>query len=379
MFLLLICGMFLRPDRWSLDSLISARFPAWPFAPEKYRGPDLSGYARKLVLLLVMFTLFAGGVAKLWHGGIAWLDGVSLYFYLQNLNEPKTWFGSSMLQFLMQHPSVVVSLSWWIIGLELGVLGTLFYARLRWPFAINAWAFHLGIWFLMLPRYWPQMICYLLLVPWEGLRVSRPKELLQVISGWRKPPMVPQQPLPSPLTQAALSGLASVISLALLGTMLVQREWFPLTHVPMYSSYVSSERLGAFPKTDYGNLEALARIAAVADNDSQPWWIKFEIERRIFLDGVGGRGAIQEGLPGFPQGVVEKYLWTRRISYALLDDLRRGSTDSGAQFQSCQRMLDAVADRILHRPEWVDCDEFSLVFVEINGSRRRLGTIKRSE
>jgi hypothetical protein len=42
-------------------------------------------------------------------------------------------------------------------------------------------------------------------------------------------------------------------------------------------------------------------------------------------------------------------------------------------------MLDAVADRILDRPEWVDFDEFSLVFVENEGSRRRLGTIKRAE
>jgi len=46
MFLLLVCGIFLRPDRWSLDALLSARFPAWPFAPERYQGPDLSGYAR---------------------------------------------------------------------------------------------------------------------------------------------------------------------------------------------------------------------------------------------------------------------------------------------------------------------------------------------
>lgn len=379
MFLLLVCGIFLRPNRWSLDALVAARWPAWPFAPAKYSGPDLSGYARKLVLLLVMFTLFAGGVAKLWHGGIAWLDGASLYFYLQNLNDPKTLFGPRLLQLLMQNPSLVVLLSWWTIALELGALFTLFYARLRWPFAINAWAFHLGIWLLMLPRYWPQMICYLLLVPWEGLRFNKPKELFQTISGWRKPPIVPQQPLPSDLTQATLSVLASIISLALLGTMLVQREWFPLTHVPMYSAYVSSERLGAFRKTDYGNLEALARIAALADNDSQPWWIKFEIAGKMFLGGDGCHGANQTGISGFPQGVVEKYLWTRRTSYALLDDLRESSTDTGAQFQSCQRMLDAVADRILHRPEWIDFDEFSLVFVENDGSRRRLGTIKRTE
>ena len=379
MFLLLVCGIFLRPDRWSLDALVAARWPAWPFAPAKYRGPDLSGYARKLVLLLVMFTLFAGGVAKLWHGGIAWLDGASLYFYLQNHNNPKTWFGPRLLQFLMQHPSVVVLLSWWTIALELGALLTLFYARLRWPFAINAWAFHLGIWFLMLPRYWPQMICYLLLVPWEGLRLSKPKELLQTLSGWRKPSVVPHQTLPSALTQATLSVLASVITFVLLGTMLLQREWFPLTHVPMYSSYVSSQRLGAFRKADYGDLEALARIAAVADNDSQPWWIKYEIERKMFLDGASGRGAMQEGLLGFPQGVVERFLWARRISYSLLDDLRKGATVSGAQFQNTQAMLDAVADRILDRPEWVDFDEFSLVFVENEGSRRRLGTINRAE
>jgi hypothetical protein len=99
----------------------------------------------------------------------------------------------------------------------------------------------------------------------------------------------------------------------------------------------------------------------------------------MFLDGASGRGAMQEGLLGFPQGVVERFLWARRISYSLLDDLRKGATVSGAQFQNTQAMLDAVADRILDRPEWVDFDEFSLVFVENEGSRRRLGTIKRAE
>jgi len=326
-----------------------------------------------------MYTLFAGGVAKLWNGGISWLDGSSLYFYLQNLNEPKTWLGTRMLKFLMEHPSAVAILSWYTIGFELGAIATLFYARLRWPVTINAWAFHLGIWFLMLPRYWPQMICYLLLIPWEGLTLSKPKEVLRILSGRRAAPDVRQQPLPSALSQVALSVLPSAISLALIGTILAQREWFPLTNVPMYSSYVSSERLGAFPRADYGYLEALAEIASVADNDRQPWWIKFEIENKIYLEGTGDHGTMQGRLPGFPEAVVEKYLWTRRISYALLDDLRNGSTDSGAQFEFCQGMLDALSKRILQRPEWVNLDEFSLVFEENDGSLRRLGMIKRSK
>lgn len=377
MYLLLVCGIFLRSDRCSLDGLLSRWWPAWPFNPDHGSGPDLSGFARKLILLLAVFTLFAAGVAKLVHGGIAWMDGKPLLYYLGNLNDPKMSFGFWLHGFLMVHPSAVTALSVGTIILELGSIVTLFSARTRWPFFLCAWAFHLGIWFLMIPRYWPQMACYLLLVPWEALRVNSAAELLQVLSGWKKPPPAPKACLPGAAVQTGLSLLVTGICLALVATMVVQREWFPLTHVPMYSSYVSQQRLGEFPKTDYGDLAALARIAAVADNDGQPWWIKFEIERKTRLIGRSAQASSGVALDGFPGNVVDKYLWTRRISYALLDDLREGSQPANAAFRDCQRKLDAIEGRIFGKHEWMTFDEFTLVFLENDGSQRALASIRR--
>jgi hypothetical protein len=65
---LLACGFLCRPDRWSLDHAISRHFPRWPYKPFGTHAGDLSGYARKLVLLFAVYSLSAAGVAKMCNG-----------------------------------------------------------------------------------------------------------------------------------------------------------------------------------------------------------------------------------------------------------------------------------------------------------------------
>lgn len=48
---LLILAVFAPRGPVSADGLISRAMPSWPFNPDRRAGPDVSGYARKLVML----------------------------------------------------------------------------------------------------------------------------------------------------------------------------------------------------------------------------------------------------------------------------------------------------------------------------------------
>jgi hypothetical protein len=78
--LLFLC--LARSDRdFSLDALIRQKWPGW-MGGNLRQGIGTSGLPRKLVLLVAVHTLFAGGVSKLREGGWQWIDGHSLQSYI---------------------------------------------------------------------------------------------------------------------------------------------------------------------------------------------------------------------------------------------------------------------------------------------------------
>ena len=77
-FAIIVLGLTHRPTAWSLDAVLARRWPSTRLA----RRPDRSAFGRQLILLYAVFTLVAGGVAKLVDGGWRWLDGRSIQWYL---------------------------------------------------------------------------------------------------------------------------------------------------------------------------------------------------------------------------------------------------------------------------------------------------------
>lgn len=380
MYVLLACGFLLRPDKWSLDFLIARIIPQWPFNPEKRSSCDLSGFLRKLVLLLSVYTLFAAGVAKIWQGGLAWLDGRPLHTYIGAIAEPRFSFSHDLVEFLLRNPPVLMALSIWTICLEIGVILTLFFPRLRWPFFINAWLFHLGIFLILRPRYWPQMSCYLLLVPWEAFRGESLWKIWRPLLGLKIPPSPGSTaPLPGMPAQTGVVISATLLCAILLTTILSRREWFPMTHIPMYSSYVSDERIDEFKRSEFGTPSGLRQVASLTDNHRVTWWSKFEMEKRVQLYGRSQAGDWNTLATDFPGNIVDKFLWAPRLRDAVLDDMRQPglSVEMPNTTPNTQRTLDSIRERILSRKEWLPYDEFALLLKSDEGETWVLAKISR--
>jgi hypothetical protein len=361
---LLAIGILCRPDRWSLDHVISNRFPSWPFSTSQEHTEDLSGFARKLVLLFLVYSLFAAGVTKIRTGGLAWMDGQSLLYYLSHSDVTRTSLGRPLRAFLLEHPTVVTGLSVGTILLEIGSLFALFITRLRWPLILCAWAFHVGIFLLMPPKYGPQMICYLMVAEWSIFTSASRSHLLVSLAGWRAPPKTySAAPLPRPGVQLAVIFSSSVISGLLLMTVCAQREWFPLSHVPMYSSYNSPDRIGPFPRGLYGSMPGLRQVGrSTAENVALPHGTNNELRKRVVLFGINFDGSREDLRQGFPSAVIDERLWTPRLRNALFDDLRAGVADHAPKPRS-QKVLDAVRDKLLGIPKWSSFLRFELVFL----------------
>lgn len=149
----------------------------------------------------------------------------------------------------------------------------------------------------------------------------------------------------------------------LLGTLCVRCEWFPFSHVPVYSSYHAPERIGPFPRGLYGSMPGLRQVALhTADHATLPHGTNNELRKRMVLFGLHPDGSRESLQSGFPSAVIDERLWILRLRNAWFDDLRDGATDHGPKPRS-QKMLDALRDKVLAMPAWSRFQRFELVFL----------------
>ena len=143
----------------SLDNWLHDRYPhLWPFHSTLDSTSFLhTGFARKLILLSSIATLFYGGITKILNGGWKWLNGRSLAYYVSSEENGR----SALLKKLM-HTQPVLSffLAVSSIVLECGAVLALWNQWWRPIILANAAAFHFGIWLTMWPNYAPQTFCY---------------------------------------------------------------------------------------------------------------------------------------------------------------------------------------------------------------------------
>lgn len=276
---LLWFGLFAAPDaRWSLDAVLARRFRGYPFRPERRGTLAASGFARKLVLVCSSYILFAAGVSKLREAGLAWADGQSLQHYLlYYTGERKAGFGW-LFDALVAHPWAAVAASLGTLLIELGAPAAIFLPRLRIPLLLAASLLHAGIAAVMIPRYFPQSVCYLAAADWSGLGRA-----------WRSRRGGRQDPARDPPAGATLavwrSGLAAALGCGLAGVLLVGLwrglEWYPLTTIPMYSSYFSEGVIAGYPAEYLESREGLVEVSRRYLRTQQPWILKFHLPRLV--------------------------------------------------------------------------------------------------
>lgn len=265
MYSLLALSLAVRNTKWSVDYHLAKRFAWYPKPPTS--GIGSTGFARKLILLFAVFTLFAGGVSKMLCSGPAWMDGRSLQYQISSTsNAHLTW----LYEFLIHNLWACTLLSVATMVLELGAIFALFSRLARHIVVAGASLFHIGIFLVMDPVYWYQMWCYTLLVDWgrieahikgraytsdeSGAVDSAPTGNLvpeadsgaiggsNSSDGRRTAPESIQPPRRGTSARNAALLAATCICTLLVFVMILQIEWWPLSHIPMYSEDASQYR-----------------------------------------------------------------------------------------------------------------------------------------
>ena len=215
---LLIVALARTRDRWSVDFHLQALAARWGWrkaAPEPRRG---TGLPLKLILVLVTGLFFSAGIAKLLNAGPAWLDGSTICGTIATRGRLSAFGG-----FLADHAWACAGIATASLLFELAAPLALLSRNLRFAFVMAAWLFHLGIWSVMYPAYFGAMWCYLLFLELPGRRGAAASET---------PPRI----VAATATQRRAGVALSVgMLVAILSVALLRVEWWPISHIPMYS------------------------------------------------------------------------------------------------------------------------------------------------
>lgn len=209
-------------DRWA-----SQRWGAsYPFAPVCASAATsnsivCSGFARKLVLLFGISTLFFGAITKFINGGLAWLDGESLSYYVSSEENGRS---VTLKNLMHKHRWISLALSLASIGLEAGSIVAVFFPATRPLILVSAAGMHLGIWLTMWPNYFPQTLCYALGMSWSWFGERSAGELFKFDPSSN-----------STLLMVCWLAVSLWIFLGMVACLRI--EWWPLTGIPMYSFY----------------------------------------------------------------------------------------------------------------------------------------------
>ncbi|MGW2088315.1 hypothetical protein [Streptomyces sp. NPDC001880] len=261
----LLCMSFSVSYDFSLDGLL-ARHTAWPLLLSE-DSVLTSGFAPTLLLVMLAYTMFAGGVAKVRYGWHGWRDGSALRFYLEQSAPVARWPWLSRL--MTESPALCRLAAWGTLVLELGSLAAIFSSELRLPLILGWVCLHLGILCVMMPAYWVQMWCYLLLLDWPWL--------VSLVTGDTP---APHATTPDGAGATVLASIGWLLAAALLYVLVTESEQWPFTSVPMYSNGTrAADRLPLPPRA-----ELHARALRAAKGRHRAWqraWVDEEYTEDI--------------------------------------------------------------------------------------------------
>ena len=196
----------------SIDAWIGARWVAYPDLEPDWNIMR-SGFASKMILFVGAYTLVAGGIAKVRNGGVGWFRAPSFFFYI---GDPKHTRLPWLVSWMERNPLAVSAMALGSVVFEIGSVVPMFLAETRPYWVVLAIGFHVGIWLLMSPKYFPQSLTYLVVI-------SGPE-----IGGGVEPAAVD-------LSTALGAAVGVLFAVSHIGAVAWRYEGWPLTHIPMYS------------------------------------------------------------------------------------------------------------------------------------------------
>ncbi len=195
---LLILAFAPGSDAWSLDRVfktLGSREEKESFW-NRLRGPLVSAWGLRLILVLLALTYFSAGLSKIRYSGLKWADGKTLGFYmngssisqLQQFSGPirpsskqlwKDGFGienylyatpgTKLSRRLAQNAGFMAILSVFTLVTELGFPLVLLGGFFQTIFLLAAASFHAGSHHLMGVNFDPWLYVCLILVDWKTL------------------------------------------------------------------------------------------------------------------------------------------------------------------------------------------------------------------
>jgi hypothetical protein len=240
---------------FSLDGLL-AQYVNWPLlVPDQ--SAFTSGFAPKLLLLFLSYIMFAGGVSKLLYGGLGWLNGDALRFYVKY--SPSRW--PFMTKLLVGSPVLCRVLASLTVLIELLAPVAIFVPSWRIPLVVCWIWLHIGILCVMRPMYLVQMWCYLLLIV---------------------PSLTDHSSTTSAVSLGGLFTAVGMLACVVLITVLIrQSEEWPFTSVPMYSNGLTNGAVRAPSES-----ELYDRAVRAQRNQHRAWqraWLPVEAMEEIVV------------------------------------------------------------------------------------------------
>lgn len=223
-----------------------------------------SGFAPLLVTIFLSYTLFAGGVSKILNGGTGWFNGGALRFYLEQSKPIARW--PFMSRLLIGNPVLCRVMAWASVAIELTAPVAIVVSPLRVPLAVAWVGLHIGILCVMMPAYWVQMWCYLLVVV---------------------PTLLPHPAVAGDVSGAGVFTVVGVFAIVLLVVVLVrQSEEWPFTAVPMYSNGRPAGEVR--PPAESELVERALRAHGGRHRSWQRAWVLGEVMEDIWVRPVDG-------------------------------------------------------------------------------------------
>jgi hypothetical protein len=328
---LLALGAAGGTDRYSLDALLSAKLPWYPFRISPPGSIGASGLARALVMLCVVFVMLNAGLSKLLDAGPSWITGETLRQYMAQMAGDGGPKESWLRDLMVANPALCFGAALFTFVIELGAPMLLFSKRVRLPYVLAAWGFHLGIMAVMVPKYLPQMVCYLLLIDFGAIfrrfgfaapAVAAPPPEKTTTKKKAKKKRKLRLPDFSPRVRQISAAVGVTVSAVLFVATVIRSEFYPFSHIPMYSSLLAADIRGGLPLRDWEDPVAFQGIARAFMDDGKPWIFQSYVGRQVQLVVRTPRGpqrvtmpVLQRLLPG------ERTVWVKRAAWAVARDV----------------------------------------------------------
>eukprot|EP00457_Paulinella_chromatophora_P002286 gb/GEZN01002290.1/.p1 GENE.gb/GEZN01002290.1/~~gb/GEZN01002290.1/.p1 ORF type:complete len:674 (-),score=82.59 gb/GEZN01002290.1/:528-2336(-) len=222
----------------SVDAYLTEIYGSSYWFPPATSGVLRSGLGSKLVMVSAGYSLIAGGTSKLINGGLFWMDGRSLAFYIKNTPSGGVPFLKTMMA---NSPLMLFFLATTTIIFELASIVPFFVPSLslRVVWLVICLGFHFGIWATMNPSYLPQSITYFLILPLDRVFEEMTSLPPSLWGYW--PVSAPMVAAPvahvDDLTAAIVVWSVNLFCVFLVVIALYRIEWWPLSSIPMYSFY----------------------------------------------------------------------------------------------------------------------------------------------